>query len=85
MNPKYCAVFERPRMNPTRLSGLSESQLIKTMLEQGIHTVSSITHDEESSGKVCPVEGKELISIWKQVHGEIQSRRGKATMQGGVQ
>jgi hypothetical protein len=84
MKPKYCAVFDRPHMNPTRLSGVSESQLIKTMLEQGIHTVSSITHDEESSGKIRPVEGKELISR-KQVHGEIQSRRGKASMQGRLQ
>ncbi len=82
MKPKYCAVFERPRLNPTRLSGLSESQLINAMIEQGIHTVSSISHDEESSGKVCPVEGKELISIWKQVHGEMQSRRGKASIRG---
>lgn len=85
MKPKYCAVFDRPHMNPTRLGGLSERELIKALLDQGIHTVSSITHDEGIAGKICPVEGKALISIWKQVHGEIQSRRGKASMQGRLQ
>lgn len=81
MKPKYCAVFNHPNMNPMRVTGLSESELIKTMFEQGIHTVSSITHEEEGFGKIRPVEGKELISIWKQVYEIIQSRRGKTLVQ----
>jgi hypothetical protein len=54
--------------------GLTESQLIKTLLEQGVHTLSSITHDQ-CPGKILPVEGKEMISIWKQVYKVIQKRK----------
>ena len=74
MKPKYCAVFSHPNMNLQQFKALSESQLIKTMLEQGIQSVSSITH-EEDSGEVRPVEGKELISIWKQVYRTIVHRK----------
>ena len=74
MKPTYCAVFAHPNKNLKQFNALSESQLIKTMLEQGIQSVSSITH-EEGSGAVGPVEGKELISIWKQVYRTILHRK----------
>jgi hypothetical protein len=74
MKPKYSAVFNHSNSDPKLFKGLSERQLVHTMLEQGIHTVSSITH-EEDSGKVHPVEGEEMISIWKQVYRSIQTRK----------
>ena len=58
-----------------QFGGLTESQLIKTLLDQGIHTLSSITHDDQRPGKILPVEGKEMISIWKQVYKVIKKRK----------
>ena len=74
MKLKYSVVFHHPNMDLKQFTGLSESQLVHTMLEQGVHTVSSITH-EETCGKVGPVEGEEMISIWKQVYRSIQMRK----------
>src|SRR5258706_16433611 len=77
MKPKYSAVFGHPsvNINEKHFVGLTESQLIKTLLEQGVHTVSSITHDRQTPGAVHPVEGREMISIWKQVYRMIQKRK----------
>ncbi len=76
MKPKYCAVFDQAKMSGgMQVVGLTESQLIRTLLKQGIHTLSSITHDDQSPGKIRPVEGKEMISIWKQVYKAIQKRK----------
>jgi len=75
MKPKYCADFGHPNINGKQFVGLTESQLIKTLLEQGVHRVLSITHDDRNQGKIRPVEGKEMISIWRQVHRMIQSRK----------
>ena len=58
-----------------QFGGLTEGQLIKTLLEQGIHTLSSLTHDGQSPGEIRPVEGEEMISIWKQVYKVIQKRK----------
>jgi hypothetical protein len=55
--------------------GLTESQVMTALLDQGVHTLSSITHEDRSSGNIRPVEGKEMISIWKQVYREIQERK----------
>jgi hypothetical protein len=38
----------------------------------------SITHDDQDPGKVRPVEGKEMISIWKQVYRMVQKRKQNA-------
>jgi hypothetical protein len=46
MKPKYCADFGHPNINGKQFVGLTESQLIKTLLEQGVHRVLTITHDE---------------------------------------
>jgi hypothetical protein len=74
MKAKYSAVFNQPNIGPKQFSGLSESQLVRTMLEEGIHNVSSITH-QETSGQIRPVEGAEMISIWKQVYRSTQIRK----------
>jgi hypothetical protein len=74
MKPTYSAMFNRPNSKPKVFTGLSERQLVQTMLEQGIHTLSSITHGERS-GKVQPVEGQEMISIWKQVYRSSVARK----------
>lgn len=74
MNAKYSAVFDQPNQERKRFTGLSETQLVERMLEQGFHTVSSITQ-EEASGRIRPVESAEMISIWKQVYRSIQSRK----------
>jgi hypothetical protein len=58
-----------------QFGGLTERQLIKTLLEQGIHTLSSLTHDDQNQGQIRPVEGKEMISIWKRVYKVIQKRK----------
>lgn len=76
MKPKYRAVFSHSNMNRgMQFVGLTESQLIRTLLEQGVHTLSSITHDDQCRSKIYPVEGKEMISIWKQVYKAIQKRK----------
>jgi hypothetical protein len=75
MKTKYCADFDHPTLNGKQFVGLTESQLIKTLLEQGVHKVLSITHDDQSLGKNRPVEGKEMISIWKRVYQMIQNRK----------
>lgn len=75
MKAKYCADFGHLSVNGKKFVGLTESQLIKTLIEQGIHRVLSITHDDQGSGKIRPVEGKEMISIWKQVYRMIQNRK----------
>jgi hypothetical protein len=75
MKAKYAVAFDHSHIQVRQFTGLSESQLIKTILEQGIHTVSSITHDADDSGDIRPVEGRELISIWKQVHRTIKHRK----------
>jgi hypothetical protein len=75
MKSKYCAVFSHQNMNGKQFVGLTESQLIKVLIDQGVHTLLSITHDDKGPGKVRPVEGKEMISIWKQVYRRIQKRK----------
>jgi hypothetical protein len=76
MKPKYCAVFNHANMNGgMEFGALTESQLIKTLADQGVHTLSSITHDGQSPGRIRPVEGKEMISIWKRVYKVIQKRK----------
>jgi hypothetical protein len=76
MKAKYCAVFNHSNTSGgMQFGGLTESQLIKTVLDQGIHTLSSISHDDQRPGKIRPVEGKEMISIWKQVYKVIQKRK----------
>jgi hypothetical protein len=76
MKAKYCAVFNHANTSGgMQFGGLTESQLIKTLLDQGVHTLSSITRDHQSPGKVRPVEGREMISIWKQVYKVIQKRK----------
>jgi hypothetical protein len=76
MKPKYCAVFNHSDLHGgMQVGGLTESQLIKTLLNQGVHTLSSIMHEDQSPGKIRPVEGKEMISIWKQVYKVIQKRK----------
>ena len=75
MKPKYCAIFGHPNTDGKQFVGLTESQLIKTLIEQGMHTVLSITHDDRNPGKIRPVEGKEMLSIWKHVYRIIQNRK----------
>jgi hypothetical protein len=76
MKPKYRAVFYHANMNGgVQFVGLTENQLIKTLLDQGVHTLSSLTHDDRSPGNIRAVEGKEMISIWKQVYKVIQQRK----------
>jgi hypothetical protein len=74
MKPKYSAVFNQPNIGQKQFSGLSETQLVHTLLKEGVHTLSSITH-EETPGEIRPVEGVEMISIWKQVYRSIQVRK----------
>jgi len=74
MKPKYSAVFNQSNRDRKEFTGLSESQLVQRMLEQGFHTVSSITH-QEASGVIRPVEAGEMISIWKQVYKSIQTQK----------
>jgi len=76
MKAKYCAVFNHAnRSGGLQFGGLTESQLIKTLLDQGIHTLSSLTHDDQRPGRISPVEGREMISIWKQVYKVIRKRK----------
>jgi hypothetical protein len=75
MKAKYCALFHLPNGNGTQVCGLSESQLISTLMDRGFHTLSSVSYDDQRPGTVRPVEGKEMSAIWKQVYKAILERR----------
>jgi len=74
MKPKYCAVFGNINSGE-RVAGLTETQLVRTVIERGSHLLLSITHDDQISGKIRPLEGKEMLSIWKRVYEMILDRK----------
>ena len=75
MKPTYCAIFSHPGSHESRFADLTESQLISTMLEQGVHTLTSVTRKQSGQDGLSAVEGKEMISIWKKVYKVIQPRK----------
>lgn len=71
---KYTLSFSSssPSSRHEYVRGLSESQLITTILKRGMHRVASITHDGEENGASQPLSEKETISIWKKVYQRIK-------------
>ena len=75
MKPTYSAVFNHPSSCESRFVDLTESQLIRTMLEQGVHSLTSVTRKYPGQDGLYAVEGKEMISIWKKVYRAIRHRK----------
>jgi hypothetical protein len=79
MSVRYRVEFGHPRLGePKHFAGLTESQLVKTILEQGMHRVLSIQHDDPSARNIRRVEGREVVAIWKSVYKIIQKRKSTA-------
>lgn len=79
MKPKYCVEFSHSSTGKqSHFVGLTESQLVSTVLEQGVHRVLSITHDDQGPRDIRQVEGTEMISIWKEVYRMIRKKKHHA-------
>lgn len=71
---KYTLSFNSnsPSFEYAYIKGLTESQLIQTMLEHGVHRVATIAHDRKGCAGLRPLSQREMISIWKKVYLRIK-------------